>query len=80
MQPLAGLEIELLDRAADRGRYARAQRLLDGPQRLLVVLRLDQDQPGRIEAEMLEAVAVGAAVIGERARRGDEQQRAPRWC
>jgi len=74
MQPLAGLEIEPGRGAGDRGRHARAQRLLHGPQRLLVVSRLDQDQPGRIEAELPEAVAMRTTVIGERAGRGDEQQ------
>ena len=74
MQPLAGLEIELADRAADRGRHPRAQRFLHGPQGLLVVARLDQDQPGRIEAELLQPMAMRPAVIGERAMRGDEHQ------
>ena len=74
MQPLAGLEIEPGGGAGDRGKRARAQRLFHGPKGLRVVLRLDQDQPGRIEAELLQAVAMRTAVVGERAVRGDEQQ------
>ncbi len=75
MQPLARLEVEFRRGGADRGRRLRPQRLLHGPERLLVVARPDQDQPGRIEAELLQAVSMRPAVIGERAMRGDEQQR-----
>ena len=78
MQPLAGLEVES-GGGADRGQRARAQRLLQGPERLLVVARLDQDQPGRIKAELLQAVAMRPAVIGERAMRGDEEDGSRRW-
>jgi hypothetical protein len=62
MQPLAGFQIELVDCARDRGRRRRTQRLLHGPQRFFAVRRLDQDQAGRIETEILQAVTVQAAM------------------
>ena len=76
MQPLAQLEVEpCRERAGDRRRHARVQGFLHGPQRLLVVAGLDQDQASRIETEAGEAVTVRAAEAIERARRADEQQR-----
>ena len=75
LQTLACLEVESRDRAADRGRHPRAQRFFERPQRLLFVPGLDQDQPRRIETEMMQAMAVRPAVLGEDVRRGDEQHR-----
>jgi hypothetical protein len=76
VQSSARLEIELLaDRAGDGGGHGRTQRLLQGPKSLHLVLGLDQDQAGRIEAELVEAVPVGVAISGKTARRDDEEHR-----
>jgi len=80
MQSSAGLEIEISpDRASDGSGHGRTQSLLHGPQSLHFVLGLDQDQAGRIEAEIVEAMAMRVAVISKAAWRDDEQHwRIPR--
>ena len=75
MQPLTGLEIEVVDRSGDSGRGGRAQSLLEGPQSLSLVRCLDQNHPGRIETETVEAMTVRTAVAGEIRCRHDKQQR-----
>ena len=80
MQSSAGLEIEISpDRASDRSGHGGTQSLFNGPESLHLVLGLDQDQAGRIEAEIVEAMAMRVAVIGKAAWRDDEQHwRLPR--
>ncbi len=75
MQPLAGLEIELVDCSRDGGRGGRAQSLSHGPKGLFFVRRLDQNQAGRIEPEAIEAMAVRMAVLSKTASRHRQQQR-----
>jgi hypothetical protein len=62
MQPLAQFQIERVDETRDRGRRRRTQRLLDRPQGCFTVRGLDQDQPGRIETECVEAMTMQAAM------------------
>ena len=70
-------EIEVArDRAGDHGRPGLgAQRVLDRPERVLVGLRFDDEQPADVEAELGEAVAAGLAEIRQRPPRGDEHGR-----
>jgi hypothetical protein len=76
MQPSARLEIELLaDSARDGGRNGRAQRLLECPKRLHLVIGFDQDQAGRIDAELVEPVPVRMTMSREPSRREDEEHR-----
>jgi hypothetical protein len=77
MQPLAQFQIELVDHADDGGRRSRAQRLLDRPQGFSAVRRLDQDQARRIEAEVLEAMAMKPAVWAKPEGRHDEDELFP---
>ena len=76
MQSAARLEIEpLADRAGDRRRHGGAQAFLDRPERPLLVPGLGEDEPRRIEAERVDPMAMGRAMIREAAPREDEQQR-----
>jgi hypothetical protein len=62
MQPLAQFQIELVDHPGDGGRRGRMQCLGHGPQGLLAVRRLDQDQARRIETEAADAMSGKTAV------------------
>lgn len=76
MQPSARLEIELLaDRARDSRGHGRAQRFLERPKRLHLIFGLDQDQAGRVEAELVEPMTVWMAVSRKPSRRDDEEHR-----
>ena len=63
LQPLAGLQIELVDHAGDGGRRRRTQRFLHGPQGFFAVRGLDQDQAGGIETETVQAMTVKPAMV-----------------
>lgn len=77
VQPSARLQIELLsDRARDGRGHGRAQRLLERPKRLHLIFGLDQDQAGRIEAELVKPMTMRMAVSGKTSRRDDEEHRA----
>jgi hypothetical protein len=71
MQPLTEFQIELVDDADDRGRGARAQRLLDGPQGVVAARGFDQDEALRIEPERGETMAVKPAMIAKAVSRED---------
>jgi len=76
MQPSACLQIELLaDRARDGRGHGRAQRLLECPKRLHLILGLDQDQAGRVEAKLVEPMPMRMAESRKAARRDDEEHR-----
>jgi hypothetical protein len=75
LQLLAGLQIELVDHAGDRGRRRRTQRLGHRPQRVFAVRGFDEDQACRIEAERVEAVAGQPAMLAPRIGRQDEDER-----
>jgi hypothetical protein len=80
MQPSACLEIELLaDRARDGRGNGRAQRFLERPKGLHLILGLDQDQAGKVEAEFVEPVTVRMAISRKPSRRDDEEHRPFRW-
>src|SRR5689334_15921198 len=74
VQPAARGQIETTrDGAGDHGRSRwRSQRLLERPQRVLVALRLDQQQATGIEAELDEPVGVRRAEIRQAAPLSDE--------
>jgi hypothetical protein len=74
MQPLAKFQIELVDDAGDRGRRARAQRLLDGPQGVVAALGFDQDEALRIKPERGEPVAVKPAMVAKAVSGEDEEK------
>ena len=63
------------DRARDGRGNGRAQRFLERPKRLHLILGLDQDQAGRVEAELVEPVTVRMAISRKSPRRDDEEQR-----
>ncbi len=76
MQPSACLEIELLaDRARDGCGNGRAQRFLERPKGLHLILGLDQDQAGGVETKLVEPVTVRMAMSREPSRREDEEHR-----
>jgi len=75
LQSLAQSQIELVDDAGDGGRRARMQRFLQSPQGFMAMRCLDQDQAARIEAERIEAMAVGTAVSAQPIGRHDEDER-----
>jgi hypothetical protein len=76
MQPSACLEIELqADRARDGRGNGRAQRLLERPKRLHLILGLDQDQAGGVETKLVEPVTVRMAISRKPPRRDDEEHR-----
>jgi hypothetical protein len=74
MQPLAQFQIELVDEAGDGGRRARSHRLLQSPQRLVAMRRLDQDHAARIEPERAQPMTVQPAVMGQPIGRQDEDE------
>jgi hypothetical protein len=53
---------------------AAAERLLEDPERLARAAGPDDDEPSRIDAEALEAGAVGMSCLAERIGLGDEQE------
>src|SRR6266536_4729806 len=70
-------EIDAAADLADDGAGAAAgagQRLLHGPQHVAGFRRLDRDQPLGGKAEILEARAIGRAVLGKRHVLGDPHQ------
>jgi hypothetical protein len=77
MQPLTEFQIELVDDADDRGRSARAQRLLDCPQGVVAARGFDQDQAFRIEPERGETMAVKAAMVAKAVSGEDEEEFLP---
>jgi hypothetical protein len=81
MQPLTEFQIELVDDADDRGRRARAQRLLDRPQGVVAARGLDQDQAFRIKPERGETMAVKPAMVAKAVSGEDEDKffRPPLW-
>lgn len=72
MQPLAKFQIELVDDADDRGRRARAQRLLDRPQGVVAARGFDQNEAFRIEPERGETTAVKTAMVAKAVSGEDE--------
>jgi len=66
----------MADRARHGRRHGRAQRLFQRPKRLYLIFGLDQDQAGRVEAELVKPMTMGATVSCERSRRDDEEHRA----
>ena len=72
MQPLAQFQIELVDDAGDGGGAPERNASSMRPQGVLAVRRLDQDQPGRIETERVQAMPVRPAVLAARRPGGRE--------
>jgi hypothetical protein len=52
------------------------QRFLDGPQRVLALRRLHQDETAWIKTQRIHAMAVQAAVTAKSVSRDDEEERA----
>jgi len=75
LQPLAQFQIEPVDHSGDGGRRRRTQRLLQGPESVFAVRRLDQDEAGRIEPEGANAMTVKTAVFAPTIGRHDEDER-----
>lgn len=74
-QALAFLEIERLrDEADDDAGRARPQGLFDGPEGLIVLLRLDESEALRIETQSLESMAMKPAHGVEARCRGDDEE------
>ncbi len=65
MQPLTEFQIEFVDDADHRGRRARAQRLLDGPQGVVAARGFDQNEALRIEPERGKTMAVKPAMVAQ---------------
>lgn len=79
MQSLAGQKIEFrAGHAGHRRRHARAKGFLHGPEGLRFIRRSDDDDPGRIETETIQAMSVQAVLNGALVRKGDKNHRTAR--
>ncbi len=79
MQPLTHFQLEPVDYAGDRSRCCRAQGLLHGPQGVLPVGRLDQEEARWIEPEGAQAMPGKTAVLTLSVSREDEENPPPLW-
>lgn len=75
MQSLTRAKLQAFDHARDGSGQGGTQGFFQRPQRLLVVLRLNEKDARRIEAETMKTMSIRTAICGNIAWPGDDEDR-----